>query len=128
MGGGDQEQNNETPNKYDEVKEEEYEDSPNTLHELHSSERKTNLREDLEENDDYNSEEQLPEEDQSKQMDSDYKNKAKESDNKENKFDSPENDDQDMEAEGEGEGEDDEQSEQIPLLFVDVNLGKTNNY
>jgi hypothetical protein len=83
-----------------EVKEEEYEESPGPMRQLHHSERQEfdssmgkEIEEQIHESEDRSPDGQSGSEEQEEQED-------------------------------EGEGEGDDQSEQIPLLFVDVNLGE----
>lgn len=97
---------------FDEVKEEDVEESPESKrHELVSSSKKTDLREGVS-NEDSSPAESPNEYDQIEQ---EYRNGVEETNEK-------------IEGEGEylqeGEEEDEDHNDQIPLLFVDVNLGE----
>lgn len=102
------------------MKEEDNEESPQTFHDIRASNNKKHSH-DIDEGEEYNSEEQSPGDSHPNQ---EFRDDEK--DPEEQQKDFSESDHEQPEAEGntEGEGEGDEQSEQIPLLFVDVNLGR----
>lgn len=83
-----------------EVKEEEYEESPGPTRQLHHSERQ-----------EFDS-----------SMGKEIEEQINDSDGRSPDRNSGSDEQEEQEEEGEGEGDD--QSEQIPLLFVDVNLGE----